>query len=833
MKETLMTLLLALLFAAPMHAQTNTTQSYTVKGQVIDSLTNESVPYATLNIVLANAPQQSVKMLACDDDGKFETTLNAPGNYVLTTRFVGKLPASKSFSIGEGDRIVDLGGVMISDDVQQLGEITVAAQKPLVRVDIDKITYSLEDDPEAKVNNTLEMLRKVPMVTVDGDDKIQLKGSTNFKIYMNGKPSNLLSNNPSDVLKSMPANSVKDIEVITDPGARYDAEGIGGIINIITHKNSSLQGITGNVRVNANTFGGANGGAYVSAKIGKVGLTANFNLSQQHMPWNDSELTLENHMEGDEYLLTQDGRSRNKGPFQFGYLEASYEIDTLNLISVGGNIFNGRMKSISELDVVRTNDDGTPGYTYDRNSTSGNTFGSTSFNVDYQRSTSKKDELFTISYRYSNSPNDSESYTDLLNVVNYVPETGNTYPQQSTNDAATIEHTGQIDYTTPLFKGHTLEAGAKYINRQSRSRTERLMYEANDWVDISSTDSHFNHQQHIYSGYLGYAIRAGKFGYKFGARAEGTSLDVGFEKSPDLNFDKNYFDFVPNATISWQLSMTQQLRLGYNLRISRPGIWYLNPYVNDTDPERISYGNPSLDTEKSHNITSNYSFFSQKFNMNASFNYSFVNNSIESYSFVDPERPGVLQTTYDNIGRTQRVGIYLYGSWNPVPLFRIYVNGGSNYIDMRSERMNAKNSGFDGNVFAGAQLTFPHDFRVNVNGGYYAPWIQLQGEGSSFYFVGLNLSKDFLKKKLTVSLMAQNPFWKTIKSESRSSSPLFDMYNVAHRNSRVFGISVSYRFGSLKEQIKKVRRGISNDDQKAGGSSTGGGESGGGGGQTM
>ncbi len=828
MKQKLLTLLLLFIGAYPIFAQQGSAQSFTIKGQVIDSLLNESVPYATLKIVMANAPQQSVKMLASDDDGKFEVSLNAPGDYVLITQFVGKAPSEKAFTVKEGDKRIDLGLVYLTDDAQRLNEVTVTAQRPLVKVDIDKITYSLEEDPEAKVNNTLEMLRKVPMITVDGEDKIQLKGSTNFKIYMNGKPSNLLSNNPSEVLKSMPASSVKDIEVITDPGAKYDAEGIGGIINIITHKNSSLQGITGNVRASVNTFGGYNGGAYVSAKIGKLGLTANFNHSQQRTPWNDSEMIRENFIKDDEYTLTQNGRSKYKGPYQFGYLEASYEIDTLNLISVGGNIFNGKMKNYSELAVNRVNRNEIPGYSYDRNSTSENTFGSTSFNVDYQRSTRKKDELITLSYRYSRSPNDSEDYTDLYNVINYIPESDRTYPQRNINDAATIEHTGQIDYTTPLFKGHTFEVGAKYINRKNRSETDRLMFGENGWQDISSLDSHFRHIQHIYSGYLGYAIRLQKFGFKFGARAEGTSLEATFAKAPDINFDKSYFDLVPNATISYQLSMAQQLRLGYNMRISRPGIWYLNPYVNDSDPEYIRYGNPHLDTEKSHNITSNYSFFTQKFNMNVSANYSFVNNSIENYSFIDPENPKVLQSTYDNIGRQQRVGGYMYASWNPVPLFRIYINGGLNYIDMKSKKMNMANSGFNGNIFAGTQFTFPHDFRVNLNGGYYTPWIQLQGEGSSFYFLGLTLNKDFLKKKLTLSVSAQNPFWKTMKMESDTSAPTFNMTSVNHRNARVFSFNVSYRFGSLKEQIKKVRRGISNDDQKGGGGQ-GGGEGGGGG----
>lgn len=827
MKQKLLTLLLAFMFAVPAFAQPSSSPSFTIKGQVIDSLLNESVPYATLKIVLASAPQQAVKMLASDDDGKFTTTVNATGDYILITQFVGKAPAEKAFTVKEGEKSIDLGKVYLSDDAQRLDQVTVTAQRPLVKVDIDKITYNLEEDPEAKVNNTLEMLRKVPMITVDGDDKIQLKGSTNYKIYMNGKPSNLLSNNPSEVLKSMPASSVKDIEVITDPGAKYDAEGIGGIINIITHKNSSLQGITGNVRASVNSFGGYNGGGYVSAKIGKLGLTANFNHSQQDSPWNDSENIRDNFVTGNEYRIEQNGRSKYKGPYQFGYLEASFEIDTLNLISVGGNLFNGNIKSYSELLAKRFDKDGNRVYSYDRNSTNKETFGSTSFNVDYQRSTSKKDELITVSYRYSRSPNDSETYTELLNVENYVPEKGETYPQHNINDAATIEHTGQVDYTTPLFKGHTLEVGAKYINRKNRSETERLMFDEGIWNDISNEDSHFRHIQHIYSGYAGYAIRVQKFGFKFGVRAEGTSLDVSFAKSPHLNFDKNYFDLVPNGTISYQLTMSQQLRLGYNMRISRPGIWFLNPYVNDSDPENIRYGNPHLDTEKSHNISSNYSFFTQKFNMNASLSYSFVNNSIESYSFIDPSTPNVLQTTYDNIGRNQRIGGYLYGSWNPVPLFRIYINGGLNYVDMKSKAINASNSGFNGNVFAGTQFTFPHDFRINVNGGYYMPWVQLQGEGSSFYFVGFTINKDFLKKKLTVSVSAQNPFWKTIKQESSSASPTFAMQNVMHRNARMFNFNISYRFGSLKEQIKKVRRGINNDDMKGGGA--GGGQEGGGG----
>ena len=729
----------------------------------------------------------------------------------------------------------------MNDDTQQINEVTVVAQKPLVTVEVDKITYSLDDDPEAKTNNALEMFRKVPMITVDGEDKIQLKGSSNYKIYMNGKPSNLLSGeNASDVLKSMPASSIKNIEVITDPGSKYDAEGVGGIINIITSKNA-MQGYTGTVRANASTLGSFGGGGYVSLKVGNLGLTANYGYNNRNSPWNDSHSERETDedrlAEGRPTKLIEDGRSKYKGPFQYGYLEASYEIDTLNLISVGANLFRGKSKNLSELDAVLNplgdEFNSSPIYKFHRNSVSEGTFGSTDLNVDYQHSTSKKDELLTVSYRFSQSPNDSESNTELSDVVNYY--LSNEYPKWNINDASTIEHTGQIDYTTPLFNKQTLEAGVKYINRQNKSNTLEQIYNDSTkmWEDHSRDNSQFRHTQHIYSAYLGYLIRLNKFGIKAGVRAEGTSLKAEFARKPDMDFSTNYFDVVPNATLTYQIDMSTQIRLGYNMRIQRPGIWYLNPYINDVDPQNISQGNPNLDSEKSNNVNLNFSKFTQKFSINASLSYTFVNNPIERYSFtadfpVDDPRSqynGAMWNTYDNIGKKQQVGMFLYGNWSPTTWFRIYMNGGLDYTDLKAPTLDLKKDGVSGRVFAGTQFTLPKDFRINLNGGYFSPWIMLQGKQSPFYFAGLNVSKDFLKKKLSVSVGANNPFWKTMKMEMTTNGEGFRNVSTNWRSAREFRFSVSYRFGTMKGQIKKVRRGISNDDSKGGGENNqGGGE---------
>ena len=841
MKEKLLYLVLVLMMTVPLCAQNQNAADYTIKGQVVDSLSNETVPYATLSIALANAPQKAIKLLACDDDGKFTTTLKQPGTYIMSMQSLGKLPAVKRFTLSEGKKSLNLGKLFMNDDTQQINEVTVVAQKPLVTVEVDRITYSLDDDPEAKTNNALEMFRKVPMITVDGEDKIQLKGSSNYKIYMNGKPSNLLSGeNASDVLKSMPASSIKNIEVITDPGSKYDAEGVGGIINIITSKNA-MQGYTGTVRANASTLGSFGGGGYVSLKVGNLGLTANYGYNNRNSPWNDSHSERETDedrlAEGRPTKLIEDGRSKYKGPFQYGYLEASYEIDTLNLISVGANLFRGKSKNLSELDAVLNplgdEFNSSPIYKFHRNSVSEGTFGSTDLNVDYQHSTSKKDELLTVSYRFSQSPNDSESNTELSDVVNYY--LSNEYPKWNINDASTIEHTGQIDYTTPLFNKQTLEAGVKYINRQNKSNTLEQIYNDSTkmWEDHSRDNSQFRHTQHIYSAYLGYLIRLNKFGIKAGVRAEGTSLKAEFARKPDMDFSTNYFDVVPNATLTYQIDMSTQIRLGYNMRIQRPGIWYLNPYINDVDPQNISQGNPNLDSEKSNNVNLNFSKFTQKFSINASLSYTFVNNPIERYSFtadfpVDDPRSqynGAMWNTYDNIGKKQQVGMFLYGNWSPTTWFRIYMNGGLDYTDLKAPTLDLKKDGVSGRVFAGTQFTLPKDFRINLNGGYFSPWIMLQGKQSPFYFAGLNVSKDFLKKKLSVSVGANNPFWKTMKMEMTTNGEGFRNVSTNWRSAREFRFSVSYRFGTMKGQIKKVRRGISNDDSKGGGENNqGGGE---------
>ena len=215
------------------NAQKSPQGQFSVKGVLVDSLSNEGEPYSTIRISLKSNPAKPVKLAVTDTNGKFSERLVSPGTYLISFSSVGKRTVQKEFTVSDTKKVADLGHIQMAEATEMLKGVEVVAQKPLVKAEIDKVTYSIEDDPDSKTNSTLEMLRKVPLVTVDGEDKIQVNGSSNFKVHVNGKPNNMMSNNPTEVLKSLPANSVKSIEVITDPGAKYDAEGVGGILNII------------------------------------------------------------------------------------------------------------------------------------------------------------------------------------------------------------------------------------------------------------------------------------------------------------------------------------------------------------------------------------------------------------------------------------------------------------------------------------------------------------------------------------------------------------------------------------------------------------------------
>lgn len=832
-------LLLIMLVISSLVAAQNAAPPFQIKGVLLDSLTQEGEPYATIKIVKKEAPAHALKMLVTDMKGKFQEKVPGTGDFVMTISSIGRNTIVKDFTVKAGEKIVDFGTLYITDASNELGQVEVVAQKPLVKADIDKIEYNVQDDPDSKSNSVLEMLRKVPLVTVDGEDNIKVNGSSSFKVYVNGKPNNMMSNNPTEVLKSMPANSIKHIEVITNPGPKYDAEGVGGILNIVT-VGSGLEGYTATFSGNVSNMG-AGGGLFGTVKSGKLTVSARYNYNYNDRPRSYSggnRRTVGDVTEGSSDL-DYDGSSKGHGNFQSGSMEASYEIDTLRLVSMSFGLWGGGNNSTSINNTLAT----APGtsnelYRYVSDGRSKSSWYSIDGGVDYQRMFHVKDRMFTLSYKINTSPQTSDSYStynDMHAATDWEDFLKRLYDLNNDGSQNTTEHTFQADYTTPIGKIHTLEAGAKYILRDNSSeddRYERQIGTTGDYVLDEEHSSHYKHQNDILAAYMGYGLRVKKISGRLGVRYEHTKQEVKYLLGRGDDFNKNFDDVVPSASIGYKLTDMSNLRFGYNMRIYRPGIWYLNPYLNDSNPTNISQGNSHLDSEKSHSFNLSYSNFTQKFNINLSARYSFTNNSIEQVTeqvkdteiegLQNPTGKEVLYSTYQNIGKSRNASLSGYVNWNATSNTRIYANLYGNYTYMEGAN-GLKNDGWNLFAYGGAQQSLPHDWRISLNIYGQTPWIMLQGKGSSFFDYGLSVNKSFLNKRLTLSAFASNFFKKYTSPTSSIEGVGFTQDSWNRYTRQRFGVSVSYRIGELKASVKKAARTISNDDVKGGGGEGGGG----------
>lgn len=832
-------LLLGMLILSGLAVAQNTANStFQVKGVLLDSLTQESEPYATIKIAKKHAPARAVKMLVTDMKGKFQEKVPGTGDFVMTISSVGRNNIVKNFSVKTGGQLVDFGTLYITDASNELGQVEVVAQKPLVKVDVDKIEYNIEDDPDSKTNTVIEMLRKVPLVTVDGEDNIQVNGSSSFKIHVNGKPNNMMSNNPKEVLKSMPANTIKYIEVITSPGAKYDAEGVGGILNIVT-VGSGFEGYTATFSARASNMG-LGGGAYATIKQGKLTLTGNYNYSYNNQPTSYSDSYREDYTSTDQKYLESTSSSDYSGQFQHGNVEASYEIDTLRLITMSIGMYGGGNDNDSEGNTEMWNETrDKKAYSYRTSTTGDGSWYSIRGNIDYQRVSKKnKDRMLTLSYKINTQPQESDNFNRYLDRYQ-VPEAFLLYNSHTFGKTNTTEHTFQVDYTTPIGKLHTIETGMKYIIRNNISENNFEEDKSSDgngnYEYNKDRSSNYKHLNDILAAYLGYTLRYKDFTFKPGVRFEHTAQDVRYIVGAGEDFKVDYNDVVPSVSMGIKLGKTQTLRGGYDMRIYRPGIWYLNPYFDDRNPMFITQGNSELESEKSHAFNLSYSSFTAKFNVNVALRHSFNNNGIERVSHLIGENgeyfgadnmhfapEGALYSTYENIGKSRNTNLSLYLNWNASPKTRIYVNGRGSYSDIKSPSQNLHNYGWQGSMYGGVQHTFPWKLRASLNAGGSTPYISLQGKGSGYYYYSLSVNRSFLKDRLTVSAYASNLFSKYINFDNTTFGQNFYSTSKSRYPNRSFGMSISYRIGELKASVKKAARSINNDDVK-GGSGEGGG----------
>lgn len=810
-----------------------------ITGQVFDNITHKPEPYATIKITNEKKEKNSIKMGVTDKDGKFSLMIPiVSGNYIMTMTSLGKQSFAKHFVIAADEKLKQLGKLYMEDDAKQIGEIEVTAQKPLVKMDVDKLSYDVASDPDAKILTVMEMMRKVPLISVNGNDNIELNGTTNFLVLQNGRKT-AITRNPKIILQSLPSTMIKSIEVITSPGAKYDAEGIGGIINIVTI-GPRFEGHLTSVGVGASypTQKGYNAGIFTTTRIGKVSLDGNLNYSYISSPNIKTNTLRENLNSDSQTYLESNSSSKSKPQLGGASINASYEIDTLRLLtfSLSGIANQGRFPSFMQTEMWNRNRTSFA-YSYHNSSTTKNSVIAGIIGLDYQRlSHTNKQRMSTLSYLVNLNPSWNKGTTIYEEITNNtatdIVESLLLYDNRIDTYNKSIEHTFQYDFTTPIGKSQIFETGMKYIYRNNESNNKvfdaKTMTE--DYILNDKRSNHYRNRNDILSAYLSYTYRGKMFSLMPGLRYEYTYQNIKYLAGAigsEGNYSANYSNLVPSIKLNFKLSEYQSLRLEYNMRISRPSIYYLNPYFNDINPQYITQGNSNLDTERSQTIAADYGLFANKFNVNLSLNHTFLHNGIESVSRLIGEKgeyfdngkhfasPGAMYTTYMNVGQSRKTTFSVYASWSITKRLRWTNNGDVSYLHVADKERQLCNHGWTGYISSSISWNMPADIRLYVGINASSSDITLQGRNTGVWGHNFNISRSFLKRKLNVSFGANDPFKKwTFRNISMSGE---NFHNMRHEkfSRQTFSLTIRYTFGNLRQSTtKRAQHSISNDDVK-------------------
>ena len=795
-----------LLFGALRLCAQSQVQKISIKGIVTDSADHRPLGFATI-VLLNKQTGKPVQSALSKDDGTFEIIGILDQQYKIRLNYIGYAPKELNVPLAgaAGKPIVNLGAIVLTGQSGQLKQVSITAAKPYLKQDIDRLSYDVQADPENKTNDAFEMLRKVPMISIDASDNIKLNGSDSYQIFVNGKPSALMASDPADVLKGIPAATILKIEVITTPPAKYDSEGLSGIINIITVQKKD-EGFNGSVFGRYNNTWGERGSITAAAKEGKLGVSAFLGLGHQGMV---------NTGAGSQIIsstnLLQQGYNLNGGNFRNGNLGLSYEIDSLNLLTATMD-FNHRN---FDQDQYRTSQlfggADTLLQHYELTNIGNNTWGVFDLGLNYQLGFKHhKDELLTFSYQYSSFSNSLSNEVTISNPFNY---DGSNYNQF--NQSGSKENTFQVDFISPVKKMLTVEAGAKAILRDNHSDFESENETiTGTLVPDTALTNQFDYHQNVYSVYNSWQLKLNLLTLKAGLRAEHTTVRSVF-LAGNAPIDQNYTNLLPAVSVQFSLSQTGSFNAGFTERMQRPSLSQLNPFVNRADPDLIIMGNPALRPILNHLFELSYSNYA-KASIRIGLNYAYADNTIQSVTTLLSDT--LSQTTYLNIGKNKSAGVNFSLNYPFTDHLNFRLNAQLAHLWMEGV-YNAslyQNSAYHGSADASAGYKFADGYYVGATADYFSGNVYLQGRSNSSTYYSIVASKDIDKKRINLSLTIYSPFEPYHESVNTVRTSDFIQSTSQQNIMRNFRIGFNYKFGKMNSDIKTNHRGIKNDDVQNG-----------------
>ncbi|MGE9310828.1 outer membrane beta-barrel protein [Niabella sp. CJ426] len=673
-----------------------------------------------------------------------------------------------------------------------MSEVIVHAQKQLIQEFPDKLVYNVEGDPDAESSPLLDIMRKIPSLNVVGDDAMDVNGQ-GFLVIVNGRKAGIFKQSPVQVMRTFPAKLVKSVEVITSPSAKYDAEGVGAIINIVLRR-KKFEGYNASLTANSSTLQNNSLVGLITLKQGRVGFNGYYAPVFSHRPATSTEQEL-NYTNLSAYSVSQSSTVRNKYRNLTYNNEISWEIDSMSLLNVGySNSLDNRRLDYSISSVL-----------YDYSGQAAERFRNASLqkgrtsvpavNVDYQRRFDEDGEkLLSISYYYEQSRYRERTYQDITGLLN-APSGENFFSNNETEK----EHTIQLDYSHPLFS-NSLEMGTKAIFRENNSD---YLFDLQAYDNPSLQNGSLKFNQNVFAGYVSYGWRGKYLSAQAGYRGEYTTVSLKSISNSD------YFTSVPGAAISYKLKAGPVLKLAYSKRIQRPGISYINPFTDIVNNRFVREGNASLKPENFNIIEFTASQNTKKVNQRISLSQTISSNTIQVAYLQMPD--SVLKATYLNIGhyRLTNLQYYINHKINAVASHVLKWNLGYRYFGDGDSRLN---DGWNTSGDYSFNYRSKKNFKGTLNVGYisYTPTTFGKTEGRFYNF--LLLGQDLFKRKVTVDLSFRNFFPKNLTVHSDFKTNGLEQWSRQTVLQREIRLSLSYRFGKLKERVERTEKSVENDD---------------------
>lgn len=790
-----------------------------VTGSLVDSTTNE--PIAFVSVALRNPKADKIITgTMTGEDGTFKLQDVPVGSYELIVAFVGYKKKTIPITTTLKKPDVSIGNFSLESDNLQLDEVTIEGEREVIENRIDKIVYNADQDVANIGGDGADVLRRAPLLSVDLEGNVSLRGSSNIQILVNGKPSSIFASNPADALRAIPADQIKSVEVITTPSAKYDGEGSAGIINIITKK-KSVEGIAGSV--NASLGNRSNRGSLnLNGGRGRFGFNA---TGSTYFSWplvGPRSFYREDLVQGQLRTLTENGDQETQRIGFFANAGAYYDFNAFHSLNTSFRLrgfssdrdgsffaeFNDPIQDIFQ--------------NYQRTSDNSQLVSGYEWSLDYTMKFPEQEEReLAFAYKIDGDVSDQEfqiGQEDLLaNDLSLFRD------ERNFNDGNNQENTIQIDYTHPISKKFKVETGAKSVLRAVNSQfsydefnTNTNQYE----TDNARTDD-FDYDQDVIAGYLSSNVKFGeKWGLVAGARYETTRI-AGRFANQETTFENDYGNLLPSVILSYKLGKASTTKASYTRRIQRPSLRFINPFVQIANNRDISQGNPELDPELTDQYELSFNTFVKRISINASVYFRQTTGIIESILNVNDE--GVSVTTFQNVGTGNSIGFNFFSS---ATLFKIWtLRGGFNLFTydatgtINGQELSREALLFNGNINSSIKVS--DSWTIDMFGFYRAPRQTLQGFNPSFTIFSMGIQKKIWKDRGALGIRIVEPFFefKEFASELRGENYFQSSeFNIPFRS---FGINFSYKFGKLDFKQRRRSSKIRNTDLKEGGGNEG------------